>query len=86
MEENWKLDFLGDPFVVFHAKLNKVKVALAKWSKIAFGNIFQKVATLEEEIKVKEIQMEINPIVDNRLGMNNAYAELRKYWNHEKEF
>ncbi|XP_049374662.1 uncharacterized protein LOC125839718 [Solanum verrucosum] len=48
------------------AKMKKVKGALAKWSKVTFGNIFQKVATLEDEVKVMEIQLEINTNEENR--------------------
>lgn len=53
--DNWKVDFVGDPFSMFHAKLKKDKATLSNWSKQAFGNIFQRVANLEKKVKVMEI-------------------------------
>lgn len=48
--------------MVFKSKLKRVKMALMKWSRSIFGNIFQQVADLEEEIRVKEVQLEINAL------------------------
>jgi len=61
VEENWKVDFKGSPFLEFQAKVKKVKQALTCWSKETFGDIFQQVQRLEEEIRMKEMQLEINP-------------------------
>jgi len=38
---------------------------LAKWSKKTFGNVFQQIATLEDVIKTKEIQLEMAPTESN---------------------
>lgn len=51
-----------------------------------FGNIFLKVDTLDDEIKVKEIQTEINPSVENREALNKVNAELKKLYHYEEEF
>lgn len=40
----------------------KVKMALAKWSRKEFGDIFTQLATLEDVIKVKETQLELDPL------------------------
>lgn len=61
VRENWRIDFVGDLFVEFHAKHKRVKGALAAWSKTAFGDIFEKVATLEEHVHGKDIQFELSP-------------------------
>lgn len=37
MKENWSMDFFGDPFVIYKAKLKKIKLALANWSRATFG-------------------------------------------------
>lgn len=50
----------------FQAELKRVKKALVIWDKEVYENIFQKVATLEDIIKVKEIQFEVHPTSDNR--------------------
>ncbi|KAG5612985.1 hypothetical protein H5410_024266 [Solanum commersonii] len=72
IEDNWRIDFVGYPFIEFQEKMKKVKAALAKWSKVTFGNIFQNVATLENEVKVKEIQLESNTNEENRDGDKNT--------------
>lgn len=40
VEENWKVDFVGNPFIELQAKMKKAKKALSIWSKEAFGNVF----------------------------------------------
>ncbi|KAH0761343.1 hypothetical protein KY290_017416 [Solanum tuberosum] len=86
VEDNWKIDFMGSPFVEFQVKMKKVKGALAKWSKETFGNIFQQIATLEDAIRVKEIQLELNPSAENRATLNKGEVELKKYLYLEGEF
>ncbi|KAH0650293.1 hypothetical protein KY284_030205 [Solanum tuberosum] len=78
IEENWKLDFVGCPFFEYQARIKKIKGVLAKWSKETFGNIFQQIATLEDEIRVKKIQLEINASPENRAELKKTEAELKK--------
>ncbi|XP_015169816.1 uncharacterized protein [Solanum tuberosum] len=78
VEENWKVDFAGNPFIEFHAKLKKVKKALSIWSKEVFGDIFQQISTIEDIIKVKEAQLEIQPSATNRAELSKVEAELKK--------
>ncbi|KAH0742871.1 hypothetical protein KY290_030864 [Solanum tuberosum] len=84
--QNWKIDFAGSPFVVFQAKIKKVKKALARWSREVFGNVFQRISTIEDVIKVKESQLEIQPIANNRAELNKLEAELKNFFKHEEEF
>jgi len=86
VKNNWKADFEGDPFILFHHKLKRVKKALTQWSKETFGNIFQEIVTLEEIIKVKETQFERFPTTENREILHRAQAELKKQLNREEEF
>lgn len=84
MKENWKIDFVGDPFVEFHAKLKRVKKALATWSKAAFGYVFKEVATLEDQVIAKEAQIEVFPTAKNSAELSRVNAELRKYYLYEE--
>ncbi|WMV24107.1 hypothetical protein MTR67_017492 [Solanum verrucosum] len=86
VREAWQIDFVGDPFSEFQAKMKKVKKALAEWSKKTYGNIFERLATLEELIRVKEIPFEIRPTQDNRCALSQTEAELRKYLHIEEEY
>ncbi|XP_075099236.1 uncharacterized protein LOC142176074 [Nicotiana tabacum] len=84
--ENWKTDSLANPFTLFNSKLKKVKKALSIWSKAIFGNIFQKIASLEEVVLVHEAQFELNPSFQNRERLMKVQAEFIKYLMLEEEF
>lgn len=60
VKEAWMGIVEGSHFTIVHAKMRRVKQALAQWSKRTFDNIFQKIATLEDVVKAKEIQLEIS--------------------------
>ncbi|XP_060211999.1 uncharacterized protein LOC132639578 [Lycium barbarum] len=72
VKENWTVDFCGNPFYVFHHKLKKLKRALVQWSRNTYGNIFQQIATIEDTIKVKELQFENNASRENRMLLHQA--------------
>lgn len=80
------MDFAGDPFAIFHVKMRRLKKALIDWSKTTYGDIFKKVATLEEKVKVKEIQLEIDLTIANREDLNKCSVELNKVYALEEEF
>lgn len=66
--------------------MKNVKQALTLWSKEAYGNIFQKISTLEDLIKVQEIQMGIRHSGQNREQLHRAQADLRRYMSMEEDF
>jgi len=86
VEESWIEEITGSPFFIVHSKLKRTKMALSKWSKKTFGNIFQKIATLEDVVKTKEVQLEISPTVENRSSLSKAEAELKRYLHIEEEY
>ncbi|XP_060200399.1 uncharacterized protein LOC132628652 [Lycium barbarum] len=86
VQDNWCLDFAANPFSEFQAKMKKVKLALAKCSKDTYGNIFQQISTIEDIIKVKELQFELNPSMLNRTDLHKAQAELNNYLHLEEEY
>ncbi|XP_019242574.1 PREDICTED: uncharacterized protein LOC109222709 [Nicotiana attenuata] len=86
VRENWKVDFSGDPFYMFNQKLKKLKRALSGWSKSTYGDIFQKIASLEEVVLVHEDEFERNPTVQSRQRLQKVQADLIKYLALEEEF
>uniref|UniRef100_A0A0V0H9Y4 Putative ovule protein n=1 Tax=Solanum chacoense TaxID=4108 RepID=A0A0V0H9Y4_SOLCH len=86
VEEIWQIEATGSLFTVLQTKLKRVKSALVQWSKTTFGNIFQQVATLEDLVKTKEIQLEINPSGENRNALKMAEAKLKRYLHIEEEY
>nr|XP_009600457.1 uncharacterized protein LOC104095914 [Nicotiana tomentosiformis] len=86
VRQNWNADFIGDPFLMFNHKLKKVKATLSKWSKDTFGGIFKQLAILEDVVKVKTMFFEEEPTVENRIVLQKAQAELKKYLSLEEKY
>ncbi|XP_019255146.1 PREDICTED: uncharacterized protein LOC109233735 [Nicotiana attenuata] len=86
VRENWEADLYANPFILFNHKLKKLKKALSTWSRATFGDIFQKIASLEEVVRVHEAQFEINPAKQNRERLQKVQAELIKYLALEEKF
>lgn len=63
-----------------------MKKALAVWSKETFGDVFRKVVDLEDQVRIKETQLEIFPTQENREELNKGNAELRRFYLYEEEF
>jgi len=61
VEKNWRNQVEGSPFTILHTKMRRLKTVLTQWSKETFGKFFQKIATLEDVIKGKEVQLELAP-------------------------
>ncbi|XP_016570806.2 uncharacterized protein LOC107868645 [Capsicum annuum] len=86
IRQNWKTDIEGNPFVMFHQKLKRTKVALTERSKQTFGNMFQEIATLEDVIKVREKQFEAESIGINRAKLSQSQIELAIRLRKEEDF
>ncbi|XP_075101724.1 uncharacterized protein LOC142177156 [Nicotiana tabacum] len=86
VRENWKADFSASLFVMFNYKLKKLKKALLVWSRATYGDIFQKIASLEEVVLVHEAQFETNPIKLNREILHKVQADLIKFLALEEKY
>ncbi|XP_070045316.1 uncharacterized protein [Nicotiana tomentosiformis] len=86
VKENWSAYFHANPFTLFNYKLKKLKKALSTWSKATYGDIFQKVASLEEMVVAHEVQFEMNPTHLNRERLQKVQADLIKVWAIEEQF
>ncbi|XP_075111674.1 uncharacterized protein LOC142181905 [Nicotiana tabacum] len=92
VKENWKANFSANPYIIFNHKLKKVKKALSVRSNGTFGDIFLKIANLEEVSLVHEAEFEANPTKLNRQRLQKVQAELikllaleEKYWKQKAE-
>ncbi|XP_019240850.1 PREDICTED: uncharacterized protein LOC109220840 [Nicotiana attenuata] len=90
LKKNWSADFHANPFTLFNHKLKKVKKALSGWSRATLGDIFQRIASLEEVVVVHETEFKANPTVLNRERLRRVQAELikvlaleEKYWRQK---
>lgn len=77
---------IGRPFFVVQQKLRNVKTALSQWSKETYGAIFEKIATLEGIIKVKDQEMEVRPTNENKNELSRTEQEVRSYCQIEEEY
>ncbi|XP_060177974.1 uncharacterized protein LOC132607911 [Lycium barbarum] len=79
------VDFVANPFTLFHHKLKTVKACLTQWSKETYGNIYKDIETLEDIIKVHEQQFEMQPTSINRGSFHRVQAKLTKILHLEEE-
>nr|XP_016438124.1 PREDICTED: uncharacterized protein LOC107764112 [Nicotiana tabacum] len=86
VRQNWKVDFTGDPFLMFKQNIKRVKAARSKWSRETFGDIFKQLAILVDIVRVKEMLFEEEPITENRIVLQKAQSELKKYLSIEDQY
>nr|XP_009786193.1 PREDICTED: uncharacterized protein LOC104234340 [Nicotiana sylvestris] len=67
-------------------KLKRVKAALSKWSRETFGDIFKHLAILGDIVRVKEMLLEEEPTIDNRIVLQKAQSKLKKYLSIEEQY
>lgn len=75
----------GLPFTILNQKLKRLKGVLVQWSRDTFRNVFRKIATLENIIKEKEVQVELSPSAENRIELSRVNAELKRFLKLEEE-
>ncbi|XP_075087628.1 uncharacterized protein LOC142169637 [Nicotiana tabacum] len=86
VRENYHVNFSANLFIMFNHKLKKLKKALTVWSRATYGDIFQKIASLEEVVMVHEAQFEAFPTQENRERLQKVQAEMIRYLAIEEEF
>ncbi|XP_060177818.1 uncharacterized protein LOC132607752 [Lycium barbarum] len=86
VRHQWEEELSEDVFLSFKLKLKKVKIALCKWSKETFGDIFKQLVIREDIVKIKEHLFEEDPSEENRMVMQRAQDELKLHLHYEEEF
>lgn len=86
IKENWREDVVGNPFITYQRKLENVKKALAAWSKETFSDTLKQIASLEDVIKVHEVEFDLHPTAQNRTKLHKVQAYLTRYIHLEEEF
>ncbi|XP_059291227.1 uncharacterized protein LOC132044740 [Lycium ferocissimum] len=75
-----------DPFINFKCKMKKLKAVLSKWSREVFSDIFKQMIIREEIARLKEDLFEENPSQVNRMVVQKAQAETKRYLKYEEEY
>ncbi|XP_060211916.1 uncharacterized protein LOC132639487 [Lycium barbarum] len=86
VRQNWSIWEHDDPFINFKSKMKKLKVGLSKWSRKVFGDIFKQLIIREEIVRLKEQLFEQNPSQVNRVVLQKALAETKRYLHYEEEY
>jgi len=71
---------------MFKQKLKRVNIALSKWSRLTYGDIFKQLALREDVVRIKEVLFEVEPIVENRIVLQKAQSELKRYLSIEEQY
>ncbi|XP_060182221.1 uncharacterized protein LOC132611876 [Lycium barbarum] len=66
--------------------MKKLKAALSVWSKETFGDIFKQLTIRKDIVKIKEQLFEEDPFEVNRMVLQQAQAEFKRYLHFEEEF
>lgn len=64
--------------------MKKAKNALTKWNREIFKDMFKQLIIREEIMRIKEALFEEFPSADNRIILQKAQDELKKYIHYEK--
>ncbi|XP_060210575.1 uncharacterized protein LOC132637513 [Lycium barbarum] len=86
VRQNWSIWEHDDPFINFKSKMKKLKGRLSKWSREMFGDIFKQLIIREEIVRLKEQLYEQNPSQVNRVVLQKALAETKRYLHYEEEY
>ncbi|XP_059288801.1 uncharacterized protein LOC132042210 [Lycium ferocissimum] len=83
---NWSTWEHEDPFINFKWKMKKLKGVLSKWSREVFGDIFKQLIIREEIVRLKKELFEENPSQVNRMVLQKAQAETKRYLHYEEAY
>lgn len=71
---------------MFKQKMKRVKTALSKLSKLTYEDIFKQLSLREDVVRVKEMLFDEIPTVENKIVLQKAQGELKKYLSIEEEY
>ncbi|KAG5590749.1 hypothetical protein H5410_041263 [Solanum commersonii] len=85
VKRSWVAQENSDIFITIKQKMKNTKYALACWSKERFGDIFKQLIIREKIVRLKEEFFEENPTISNRIVLQSAQAELKRYLHFEED-
>ncbi|XP_060190716.1 uncharacterized protein LOC132619984 [Lycium barbarum] len=84
--QNWHAEDERDVCLSFKEKVKKIKSVLSAWSRQYFGNIFKQLTIREDIVRIKEQLFEEALTEVNRMVLERAQAELKKYLHYDEEY
>jgi len=86
VRQNWSTNPSQNPYLDFKENIKRVKSALRKWSRDAYGDMFKQLIIREDIVRIKEKLFEEIPNPENREVLQRAQDELKKYLHFEEIF
>lgn len=71
---------------MLNEKLKRLKTTLTNWSKDSYGEVFFEIATMEDIVRMKEVQMEFDPFKENRAEHRREEADLKRFLRMKEEY
>lgn len=84
VKEVWQDKIQGNPLIVMQ-QMKKLRKVLIAWSRSTYEDIFKKITALDDIVRMKEIQLEVNPSENNKRELSKVEEDHRKYYQVEKE-
>ncbi|XP_059315045.1 uncharacterized protein LOC132065599 [Lycium ferocissimum] len=86
-QPNWSTWEHEDPFINFKSKMKKSERSVIQMeAREVFGDIFKQLIIREEIVRLKEELFEENPSQLNRMVLQKAQAETKRYLHYEEEY
>ena len=82
----WKTDIIANPIETLFHKLKSVKKGLKQWNYEVYGNIFQRIKELENEVLETEIAMQVDLFSQAEGRLLEAKNQLNKYLSLEETY
>lgn len=86
VENSWNEVITGEPFIVLHRKLKRLKLVLKKWNKEIFGNIHATKFALETKVAMLENQIQQQWTAMESTALQSARIQLEKVLDCEELF
>ncbi|VFQ63255.1 unnamed protein product, partial [Cuscuta campestris] len=84
--DSWREDIAGSPMFIFGAKLKRLAHSLKRWNRDTFGHIFDRLKTLEQDVRDIELQLQTDPSDETYIEFKRRSALLKRQYRIEDEF
>ncbi|KAL2223559.1 UNVERIFIED_CONTAM: hypothetical protein Sindi_3080600 [Sesamum indicum] len=86
VRRNWQYPTIGSGMVRLQQKLTRLKHCLKEWNRTVFGNVFDRVAAAERDLKEADEAYDINPCDRTLVERSRCSAVLVRVLTQEEAF
>ncbi|KAL2250187.1 UNVERIFIED_CONTAM: hypothetical protein Sindi_2492400 [Sesamum indicum] len=85
-QKNWQYPTIGSGMVRLQQKLTRLKHCLKEWNRTVFGNVFDRVAAAERDLKEADVAYDIEPCDRTLVERSRCSAVLVRVLTQEEAF